>query len=167
MKRYLTVCMCDSGIEVFVGSVATNRKAFYEYEILDRYEAGLVLTGDEVKSLRKGSVNLRDSFAVVKDGELMLLNCYIAPYSHAYTKEDASRRSRKLLLHKREIDHLIGEVSRKGYTLIPLKIYFNKRNKAKVEIGVAKHKKMASRKREIKERELAREASREVKVRIK
>lgn len=147
--------------------VTTNRKAFHEYEILERYEAGIVLTGDEVKSLRKGSVNLVDSFAVVKDGELVLLNCYVAPYSHAYSKRDNSRRSRKLLLHSHEIEHLIGEVSRKGLTLIPLKIYFNKRNLAKVEIGVAKHKKAESRKREIKERELTRQASREAKVRIK
>ena len=127
----------------------------------------IVLTGDEVKSIRKGSASLVDSYAVVKDNEISLLNCYIAPYSHAYSKQDISRRSRKLLLNRHEINHLIGEVSRKGMTLIPLKIYFNNRNIAKVEIGVAKHKKLVSRKRELKEKALSREASREAKIRIK
>lgn len=144
--------------------IAQNKKAFHDYEILSNIEAGIVLTGDEVKSIRAGQVNLVGSFATVKDNQISLLNCYIAPYSHAYTKingEEEGRRSRVLLLHRREINKLIGDISRKGITLVPLKMYF-KNGKVKLEIGLAKHKKAHSRKEEIKERDIARQTRREL-----
>lgn len=148
--------------------VAQNKKAFFDYEILDRIEAGIVLRGDEVKSLRAGNASLVGSFATVHDGQLFLINCNITPYSQAFApkKEDATR-SRKLLLNKREINRLIGDISRKGITIVPLKIYFNDRNLVKVELGLAKHKKAASKKESIKERDIKRETSRELRGRYK
>lgn len=150
--------------------VAVNKKARFDYEILETVEAGIELRGDEVKSLRKKSVSLEETYAVAKDGQIMLLNCYIAPYSHAYSKDekkDDSRRSRRLLLHKREIDKMIGQISRKGLTIIPLKIYFNQRGFAKIELGIAKHKKLIDKKRDIKERDIKRETERNIKVRLR
>jgi SsrA-binding protein len=144
--------------------VAQNKKATFDYEILDRIEAGIVLTGDEVKSLRAGKVSLIGSLATMHDGQLFLINCNITPYAQAFKtakKEDATR-SRKLLLNRREINRLIGDISRKGITIVPLKIYFNNRNYAKVELGIAKHKKAASKKESIKERDIKRETSREL-----
>ncbi len=145
--------------------ISTNKKAFHNYEISQTYEAGIALTGDEVKSLRQGNVSLVDSFATLHEGEITLLNLYIAPYSHAYSKVDKTRRTRKLLLHKREIHKLVGEVSKKGMTLVPLKIYFNAKGYVKVEIGVGKHKKAHSKKEELKERDIRRETERELKYR--
>ena len=127
-------------------------------------EAGIVLTGDEVKSLRAGRASLIGAFATVKGGELFLTNCTINAYSHAYGKEEAeTTRSRKLLLHKKELHKLIGDVSTKGITIIPLKIYFNKKNIAKVEIGIGKHKKAAGKKQALKERDIKRQTDRELK----
>jgi SsrA-binding protein len=148
--------------------VAQNKKAFFDYEILERLEAGIVLTGDEVKSLRAGKVSLIGSFATVHDGQLFLLNCNITPYTQAFQakKEDATR-SRKLLLNRKEINRLIGDISRKGVTIVALKIYFNDRNFAKVELGIAKHKKAANKKETIKERDIKRETSRELRGRYK
>lgn len=146
--------------------IASNRKAHFNYQILDSIEAGIVLSGDEIKSLRAGKISIDESFATIHDGEILLLNCYIAPYTHAYSKTDTSRRSRKLLLHKREIDRLIGDIARKGITLIPLKIYFNQRGYVKVEIGIAKHKKLHEKKRDIKERDIKRETLRESKIKL-
>lgn len=146
--------------------IARNKKAFFDYEILDTFEAGIVLTGDEVKAARNNQVSLIDAFAVVHEGELNLLNCSISAYSHAYSKkDDTSRRSRKLLVKRREIDSLIGDISRKGLTLIPLKMYFNERGFIKVEIGLAKHKKAHDKKQSIKERDIKRETARELKKR--
>jgi len=145
--------------------ITKNKKAFFDYEIKYTVEAGIALTGDEVKSLREGNVSLVDSFATVHGSEINLINCYIAPYSHAYHKVDTTRRTRKLLLHRREIDKLIGDVSRKGLTLIPLKLYFSKRGYVKVELGVAKHKKKVEKKRELRERDIKRETERELKYR--
>jgi len=146
--------------------ITKNRKAFFNYEIKETVEAGIELTGDEVKSLRQGNVSLADAFATVHGGELFLLNCYIASYSHAYSKEDETKRSRRLLLHRKEIDRLIGDISRKGLTLVPLKMYFGKRGFVKVELGLAKHKKAAGKKRELREKDIKREAEREIKYRI-
>jgi SsrA-binding protein len=144
--------------------VAQNKKAFHDYEVSDTLEVGLVLTGDEVKSLRAGQVSLAGSFAHIKDAELFLVNTHITQYAQAYTKsEEATKRSRKLLLHRRELMKLIGLVSQKGVTLIPLKIYFNERGKAKVELGMCKHKKAPSRKKELKERDISRQTRRELK----
>ncbi len=144
--------------------IAQNKKAYHDYEILEKIEAGIVLTGDEVKSLRAGQVSLIGAFATIHRGELFLINCRIAPYSKAFIKdEELATRRRKLLLHKRELMSLIGEVARKGITIVPLKIYFNKRNIAKVELGIAKHKKAPSRKKELKERDIKRETRRALK----
>lgn len=143
--------------------ITTNKKAYFDYEILDTIECGIVLQGDEVKSLRAGHCNLTGSFATIHEGELMLLNVHIAPYSHAYEKKDEdSRRSRKLLVHKRELMRVVGEISKKGITLVPLKIYFNDRAKVKIDLGLCRHKKAASKKQEIKERDITRETRREL-----
>ena len=144
--------------------IGTNKKAFFDYEILEHIETGIVLTGDEVKSLRAGHLNLTGSFAVIHQGELNLINCHISPYSHAYKKdEDVSRRTRKLLVHKRELHRLVGDIARKGVTLVPLKLYFNEKGKVKVDVGIAKHKKAHQRKEVIKERDIARQTRRELK----
>lgn len=144
--------------------ISQNKKGRFDYEVLSTIEAGIVLIGDEVKALRAGHINLTGSFAVVTGGELFLLNCHITPYDKAFQKnEDAASRTRKLLVHRRELNKLIGEVSQKGLTLVPLKIYFNKRSKVKLEIGLCKHKKAAGKKRELKEQDIKRETSRELK----
>ena len=103
--------------------VAQNRKAFFDYEILDRIEAGIVLTGDEVKSIKAGHASLIGAFATIHSGELYLINCNITPYRYGATKAEQATRSRKLLVHKRQLNRLIGEISRKGVTLVPLKLY--------------------------------------------
>lgn len=147
--------------------VAQNKKAFHDYDILDRLEVGIVLTGDEVKSLRAGSVSLIGSFATMHAGELYLINCHISPYTKAFSKkEEDSRRRRKLLLKKRELARLIGDISRKGITMVPLKIYFTERNIAKVELGLAKHKKVADKRQMLKERDIKRETAREIRGRF-
>ena len=146
--------------------IAINKRAYHNYEILETLQAGIVLRGDEIKSIRSKNISLNDAFATIHQGALTLTNCYIAPYKHAYTKEDTSRRARILLLHKREIDRLMGAISRKGLTIVPLKIYLSERGYAKVELGVAKHKKAASKKLELKERDIKRETAREAKIRI-
>jgi SsrA-binding protein len=149
--------------------IAQNKKAFHDYHILNTLEAGIVLTGDEVKSLRLGHVALVGSFATVHQGELYLINCKITPYSKAYQVKDeqASTRSRKLLLHKRELTKLIGDIAKKGITIVPLKLYFNNKSLVKVELGVAKHKKAADKKSELKERDIKRETSRELRGKIR
>ena len=144
--------------------VAQNKKALFDYDILDRKEAGIVLSGDEVKSLRGGKVSLIGSFATVHQGELYLINCHITPYCKAYQKrEEEATRRRKLLLHRRELNKLIGDISKKGITIVPLRIYFNERNIAKVELGIAKHKKAAGKKQVLRERDIKRETAREIK----
>ncbi len=148
--------------------IASNKKAFHDYDIIETIEAGLVLTGDEVKSIRKRQVSINDAFAVMHNNELSLVNCHIAPYSHAYTKsESQTRRSRKLLLHKKELDRLIGDISRKGITIVPLKMYFGDRSFIKIELGIAKHKNKINKKKDLKERDILREVAREVKVRLR
>ena len=143
--------------------VAQNKKAFFDYEILERLEAGVVLTGDEVKSLRAGKVSLIGAFATVHDGQLFLINCNITPYTQAFqAKKEHATRSRKLLLKRKEINRIVGDISRKGITIVPLKLYFNDRNLAKVELGIAKHKKAASKKASLKERDIKRDTAREI-----
>lgn len=144
--------------------VAENKKAFFDYHIMDRIEAGIALTGDEVKSLRNKQVSLAGAFAQFHQGQLRLINAKIAAYGHAYQKDDGdTSRSRPLLLHKRELMRLIGDVSKKGITILPLRIYFNERNLAKVELGLAKHKKAADKRSALKERDIRRETARELK----
>jgi SsrA-binding protein len=143
--------------------IAQNKKAFHDYEVLDTIETGIVLTGDEVKSIRAGQVSLMGAFGTIHGAELYLINCNITQYAQAYQKsEEAATRRRKLLVHKKELNRLIGDVSRKGITLVPLKMYFNNRNIVKVQLGLCKHKKAANRKQELKERDLARETRREL-----
>ncbi|MEN8239428.1 MAG: SsrA-binding protein SmpB, partial [Actinomycetota bacterium] len=119
--------------------VATNRKARFNYEILDTFEAGIVLVGSEVKSLRAGSVQLKDSYASIREGEVWLENTHIAPYSFAEHGGHDPERPRKLLLHRREIDRLFGRIREEGLTLVPLQVYFTE-GKAKVELGLARGK---------------------------
>jgi SsrA-binding protein len=143
--------------------VATNRKAFHDYHIEDKFEAGIMLRGTEVKSLREGLVNLRDSYASVNHGEVFLHNCHINPYSHGNIMNHEPLRTRKLLLHQKEITQLIGKTQQKGLTLIPLRIYFTPRGHAKVELALAKGKKQYDRRETIKEREAGREVERAMK----
>ena len=142
--------------------VTKNRKAYHDYFIQESYEAGIALLGTEVKSLRDGRANLKDSYAVIKDGEAFLLNCHISPYSHGNMQNHDPVRTRKLLLHKKEISKLWGKTSQQGLTLIPLRIYF-KDGKAKVEIGVAKGKRQYEKRDSVKEREAKREIERHLK----
>jgi SsrA-binding protein len=144
--------------------VATNRKAYHDYHVLETYEAGIALLGTEVKSLREGKANLKDSYAIVKNSEVFLLNCHISPYSHGNILNHDPLRTRKLLLHRKEINRLHGHITQKGLTLIPLKIYF-KDGKAKVEIGLAKGKRQYEKREAIKEKESRREIERHLKGR--
>lgn len=146
-------------------AVATNRKAFHDYFIEERFEAGIQLQGTEVKSLREGKVNLQDSYAGVKDGEIFLHHCHISPYSHGNIMNHDPVRVRKLLLHRKEINKLLGKTQQKGLTLVPLRIYFTKRGFAKVELGLAKGKKLHDRRDSIRAREAGREVERAIKER--
>ena len=145
--------------------VATNRKAYHDYFIEEKLEAGLMLRGTEVKSLRDGRVNLQDSYASVDDGEVYLHHCHISPYSHGNIMNHDPLRARKLLLHRKEINKLIGKTQQKGQTLIPLRIYFSKRGRAKIELALAKGKKQYDRRESIKAREAGREVERAIKGR--
>jgi SsrA-binding protein len=144
-------------------AVATNRKAFHDYAIEERLEAGIVLQGTEVKALREGRVNLRDSFASVDKGVIRLHNCHISPYSHGNIMNHNPLRARTLLLHKKEIRKLIGQTQQKGLTLVPLRIYFSPRGHAKVELALARGKKEYDRRETIKQREAGREMERAMK----
>lgn len=143
-------------------SIAVNRKAFYDYAIEDRVEAGLVLTGTEIKSIREGRVNLREAYVRPINGELWLWNAHIAPYDKGNWQNHDPGRSRKLLLHREQIDQLAGKVQAKGYTLIPTRMYF-KRGMAKLEVGVARGKKSYDKRDSIAEREAQREIQRALK----
>jgi SsrA-binding protein len=140
------------------GDVATNRQAAFRYNLLEKVEAGIVLQGSEVKSLRNGSVQLKDAYAEVRDGELWLRNMHIAPYDPARDNHEPER-PRKLLLHKREIERLIGKTAERGLTLVPTRVYFSG-PRAKVEIALAKGKDMHDKRRSIKDREQKREMER-------
>ena len=143
--------------------VCKNKKAFFDYFVDETYEAGIVLKGTEVKSLRLGRANLRDSFARIRNNEVYLINLHISPYEQGdrFTQPDTTR-TRKLLLNRTEIKKLIGKTKEKGYTLIVTKIYF-KRGKAKAELGLAKGKKHYDKRESIKKKDMEREVSREFK----
>ncbi|MCS6958149.1 MAG: SsrA-binding protein SmpB [Aquificaceae bacterium] len=144
-------------------TVAYNKEAKAEYEIIETYEAGIVLEGPEVKALRnRQTVSFKDSFVRIQDGEAFLYNLYIAPYKYATIKPPDPLKTRKLLLHKREILRLMGKVKEKGYTIIPLRVYF-KNGKVKVEIALAKGKRAHDRREEIRQRDLERQLRRELK----
>ncbi len=140
-------------------ALASNRKAFHDYEILERYEAGLVLTGTEIKSIRAGRADLRDSYARPQDGELWLVNSYIAPYGPASMFNHEPRRPRKLLMHREEIEKLTAEVSEKGLTIVALRLLI-KNHVAKVELALARGKRQYDKRRAIISRELDMEARR-------
>ncbi|AIH04350.1 SsrA-binding protein SmpB [Thermodesulfobacterium commune] len=145
--------------------VCTNKKAYHLYNIEETYEAGIQLYGCEVKSLRLGRANLNDSFARIVNGEVFLYNMHISPYPHSREAQNLDpTRTRKLLLKKSEIKRLAGKVQERGYTLIPTKVYFNERGLAKVELALAKGKKVYDRREDIKKRDLERELSRKYKI---
>ncbi len=140
----------------------TNRRAFHDYEILEKFEAGIVLHGTEVKSIRQGKASFKDCYAKVIDGELWIVSMHITPYDHGgYTNHDPVRR-RKLLLHKYEIKKLIGKIEEKGLTVVPLRLYF-KSGKVKVELGLARGKKIHDKRKDIASRDMTRDAQRELK----
>ena len=145
--------------------LADNKKARFDYAIEERVEAGIALTGTEIKSLRAGHVNLRDGYARIEKGQAWLRNVHIAPWTHAAHDNHDPLRPRKLLLHRGEIGQLAGAVSQKGYTLVPLRMY-TKSGRAKVEIGLARGKKRYEKRQVIKEREAAREVQAAVRRRI-
>jgi len=144
--------------------VCQNRKAYHDYSIEETIEAGMSLVGTEVKSLREGKANLKDSYVLIKNMEAFLLNCHISPYSHGNIMNHDPVRTRKLLLHKKEIVRLQGKIAQKGYTLLPLKIYF-KEGRAKVEVGLAKGKREYEKRETIKEKEANREIEKAMKSR--
>lgn len=141
-----------------------NRKARFDYEISDTYEAGLVLTGTEIKSIRNGNANIKDCYAIIKNDEVYLLNMYIKEYEQGNRFNHEETRTRKLLLHKKEIFKLRDALQKDGYTLIPLKLYF-KGNKAKIELGIARGKKNYDKREAIKERDIKRDIAKNFKYR--
>jgi SsrA-binding protein len=147
-----------------IESIAKNRRARHDYTIIDTWEAGLVLTGSEVKSLRDGKANLSDAYGIVRDGEIYLINLHISVYERASYNNHEPTRTRKLLLHKREIARLIGAIERQGLTLIPLELYF-KRGIAKVAIALGKGKKQHDKREDAKARDADREIARAVRTR--
>lgn len=143
--------------------IAENKKAVFNYEIIERLEAGISLLGSEVKSIREGRVSLKESWADIKDGEVFLLNCHISPYEPANRFNHEPMRPRKLLLHRQEIKRLTGKIKEKGLTLVPTKIYFNEKGKIKVELALARGKKAYEKKEVLKARDLEREMRAEIK----
>lgn len=143
--------------------IAKNKKAFFNYELLEKFEAGISLMGSEVKSIREGRISLKESYAEVKDGEIFLLHCHISPYEAANRFNHDPRRERKLLLHSREIKRLAGKIKEKGLTLVPTKVLINAKGKVKVEISLAKGKRTYQKKEVIKERDIQREVRAELK----
>ena len=142
--------------------LATNRKAYHAYFILDKLEAGIVLLGTEVKSIREGRINLKESYAAVKGGEAFLFDCHISPYSHGNRENHEPTRTRKLLLHRKEIRKLIGKTQEKGLTLVPLRVYL-RRGKIKLELGVARGKKLYDKREAERKKDSDREARAAVK----
>jgi len=145
--------------------IATNKKAYHNYEIFDSYEAGISLLGSEVKSIRDGKISLKEGYAEIKGGEVYLINCNVSPYAPANRFNHEPKRERKLLLHRRQIKRLIGKIKEKGFTLVPTKVLINDKGKVKVEIALAKGKRAYQKKEVIKERDLERELRAEMKRR--
>jgi len=143
-------------------TVALNRKARHEYEISDTFEAGLVLTGTEIKSVRAGKVSLAEAYARVEKGEAWLIGAHIAPYEAGNRNNHEPRRDRKLLLHRSEIDGLVGRASAKGLTVVPLRLYLTGKGRAKIELGLARGKQLHDKRRAIAERQMKRDVEREM-----
>ncbi|MDZ4181206.1 MAG: SsrA-binding protein SmpB [Coriobacteriia bacterium] len=150
-----------------VKNIATNKKAYHDYFVDEVFEAGIVLTGTEVKSLRENKTNLRESFATIRRGEVWLHNVHIAPYSHGNRSNVRVDRERKLLLRKAEIRYLTGKIKERGYTLVPLKVYLSPHNFVKVELGLARGKKLYDKRDAIAERDQARDVERSLRERTK
>lgn len=148
------------------GVIAENRKATFDYHIIETFEAGIVLLGTEIKSMREGGVSLRESFCKLKGAEVFLWNAHIAPYSHRGSADHDATRTRKLLLHRQEINKLIGKTVEKGLTLVPLRMYF-KNGRAKVAVALARGKNVMDKRETIKRREADRETRAAVKSRIR
>ncbi len=144
--------------------ISTNRKAFHEYHIFDKFNAGMVLTGTEIKSIRKGAINLKDSFVKVDDAEVFLYNCHISPYEQGNRYNHEEKRTRKLLLNKKEIDKLIGRIKKDGYAIVPLEVYLEN-GWAKIEIALAKGKKLYDKRDDLAKKAQARDIDRAVKSR--
>ena len=145
-------------------TIALNRRARHDYTIDDTFEAGLALTGTEIKSVRAGKVNLSSSYARVERGEAWLINADIAPFEHASTHRASpeAKRTRKLLLHRSQIDEIMGRAAQKGQTIVPLRLYLNSRGRAKVELALARGKQLHDRRRDIAERDARRDVAREL-----
>ncbi len=143
--------------------IASNKKAFHDYHVLDKIEAGIELTGTEVKSLRDGAANLKDSYVNVRNGEAFLIGAHISPYSHGNLANHDPERTRRLLLHRREIDRLSGQIVEKGLTVVPLRLYF-KGGRVKAELGVVRGKKLYDKRETEKKREADREAAAAMKI---
>ncbi len=137
--------------------VAQNKKVYHNFEIIETYDAGIVLKGSEVKSIREGKIDIKDAYCLIKRNEVWLINAKIAPYEKSSHVKLPIDRDRKLLLHRREINRIIGKMSQKGFLLKPTKVYFNERGFAKIEIALCKYKKLYDRREEIKKRELEKE----------
>ena len=145
------------------GDVASNRQASYRYNLIERFECGIVLSGTEVKSLREGKAQLKDAYATVRDGEVWLMGVYIPPYGPASRENHEPERPRKLLLHRREIEEIASRTSERGLTLVPTRMYFaGPRSRAKVEIALAKGKDLYDKRQSIRTREMARDVQREL-----
>jgi len=151
------------GVTEDMKAICTNRKARRDYEIIETMEAGVVLTGTEVKSLRAGSAHLKDSYAAVERGELFLFNAHISPYRMGNRFNHEPTRTRKLLMHSREIKRLIGKIQEKGLTLVPLKLYFSGAGRVKVELGLARGRRAYDKRRAIADRDAKRELNRALK----
>jgi len=147
-------------------NASVNRQAFHNYEIIETFEAGIALQGTEVKSIREGKVNLKDSYGLVKNGEVWLLNCHISPYSHGNRMNHEPLRTRKLLLHRHEIRKLIGKTSERGLTLVPTRIYFHK-GRAKCEIALAKGKKLYDKRETEMRKTIDKETRQELKEKLR
>jgi SsrA-binding protein len=148
-------------------TVASNKSAFFNYEILERLETGISLLGSEVKSVRDGRISLKESYAEIRNGEVFLVHANISPYEPANRFNHEPLRDRKLLLHRREIKRLIGKIREKGWTLIPTKVILTDKGKVKVELALGKGKRTYEKKQAIKEREIAREVRTELKRRMR
>lgn len=147
--------------------IANNKKAFHDYSVEETFEAGIVLTGTEVKSLREARASLKDTYALVRRGEVWILGLHIAPYSHGNRSNVNPDRERKLLLHKNEIRYLIGKTKERGYALVPLKMYFSDSNKVKVELALARGKKLYDKRDDIAKRDQQRDMERALRDRQK
>ena len=144
--------------------ITTNRKAFHDFTIFDKFVAGIVLTGTEIKSIRKNAINLKDSFCKIEDGEIFLYNCHISPYEQGNRFNHEAERTRKLLLTKKEILKMLGKIKKDGYTIVPLEVFIT-HGFAKVEIGLAKGKKLHDKRDDIAKKSQIREIERASKIR--